>query len=323
MGTERPPHRRARTGAGLHARSQPGSKRGARSTEPRLNDLHDSARLQALAAEGGLPVEELLREVADLRLALATDLTIAAAAVDADAFEIASEVVDGDRIAVGDFRDRVNDLLATPPSRPTTGPAERSTRPGLRRPAPLIAVAAGLVFLLGGIVTGPGFSEPNRAPNQLALDAQARYLDFSRLVGSNATAAQVIAASSKLHDSLASLVFSDPTTVANILNSEQLLLLSSDPAGTNVILADVQALVRRLRASAPAGAAAVLDSVVIAPTPRSSASAKPKPTPSPAPSATPSPKPTSRPSPSPSATPQHSGGPTPTPTPLIVPPRAP
>ncbi|MHB8452847.1 MAG: hypothetical protein ACYDAQ_20690, partial [Mycobacteriales bacterium] len=102
-----------------------------------------SARLAQLAGGSGLPLTALVREVAEFRLALETDLTIAAAAVEADRPRLAAQLLDGERGELERFEDRMLGRLAdappgahappgaqAPPARHP--PSHRHTRPATR-----------------------------------------------------------------------------------------------------------------------------------------------------------------------------------------------
>jgi len=152
-----------------------------------------AADLQTLAAAEGRGVEELLREVAQFRLALATDLTIAAAAADIAAPAVAADTVEGSRADLRALEDRLLghlDGLVGAPVR--DAPAEGGHAPARRRrahrtwqtallhPAPLLALAAAV-----GLLTGLAAPRPVPSPaGGIAAAASASFATLSTAVGS-------------------------------------------------------------------------------------------------------------------------------------------
>jgi hypothetical protein len=272
-------------------------------------------------------VERLLAELADLRLLLDSDLTIAAAALDADAPGMASQII-------GDEHERLNSLQArilrgvTP--RPEPAVALVAQRLPLARrfanhlPAgatAALAAAAVAAVVLGGasvIPTGHG-SRPALAAD--VANATDSYDAFSRIATSKTgVAADVEAAAAALHASLQPLIDaagSNPESAQRaleLLQAEQLLLLQSKPAGANAILREAHRLVLRLRSQAPSVVppAATRPLATASPKPAAKTSAKPttKASPSPSPSASPATKPSPKPKPSTSPSPSPSSSPT-------------
>lgn len=72
----------------------------------------DTERVARIARDSGQPVDDVLREVADFRLALETDMLVAAAAVDADEAGIADDVLAAERAELSSFQDRLLERLA-------------------------------------------------------------------------------------------------------------------------------------------------------------------------------------------------------------------
>ena len=283
--------------------------------------------LEPTSAAGADPTPEgvsrLLSELADLRLLLSSDLSIAAAAVDAEAFDIASEVL-------GDEHERLNSLQArilrsvTPAPRPVEQPvplaAARRRRLLGRLPAgaaPALAAAAVAAAVFGATaVPSLHSSRPSLAADvDHATDS---YDAFSRIATSRTgDAADVQAAAAQLHASLQPLIDAagtDPESAQRaleLLQAEQLVLMQSKPAGAMAILQEAHRLVLRLRAAAPAVVpSAATRPITSSPAPTSKAKPATTTSPSPSPTASPKPKPTQSPksttSPSPSSSPSSS-----------------
>lgn len=295
------------------------------------------ATYEDFAAEAGVPVADFMREVAEFRVALEADMTIAAAAVELGAPEIASSVIGSDRDHLAAFESRAMRSISPARSAPTLKP----THLPVRRTRLAMAAALALITALGGALSYTERPSTNKSvTSNLALAAAARYAQFSALATGDASAAQMIEAAARLHQTLADLVSQNPASanqVADILRSEQQQLLRWLPPGTTTVLADAKALVARMRASAPAKAAAVLDQVNIAsPPPQSNTgtgtststssgshpTAHPTPKPTAAPSPAPEPHPTTtpsspKPSPKPSDMPSASSSPAPSSSPVF------
>ena len=311
-----------------HARRAPAPR------TPREND----AEWACAAGSAGVPIEQLMREVAQFRVALEADMTIAAAAAELGEGALAFQIVESERGHLADFEARALETLEGPAR--VDGPTVRRSVAS-RVPRTWLAAAAAIALItgLGTTISRTDPQQPSRSTT-LALAAAANYADFARLASGSASASQMIAAASKLHDTLARLVLNDPTSatqVASILNSEQDALLRWLPAGTGVVLADAKALVARLSKSAPGRAGQVIGQVKIenapsgaergsskpaahpTPQPTSGPTAQPAPTTQPqaSPSTKPTPRPTSKPSDSPKPTPTPSGSPSPSRSPVI------
>jgi hypothetical protein len=280
----------------------------------------DSERISAIAEGAHVPVEDVLREVADFRLALETDMIIAAAALDAElegrldgalgggldseAPDLLGDVLDGERAELATFHDRVLGRLADAAASDEL--ALRRTRrvPRRRFTATLTAAAALLTILgVGRTALHTGSPDLRSASNSAALaTAQDQYADFSSAVSSQSPGA-VRDAATQLHATLQNLINNhagDPEVArraAQLLQAEISLLEVRDPAGASAVLAQAHALVTLLQRAAPplvrASVQPLLDAVATphkpAPKPSPSASPKPKATPSPTPKATGSP----------------------------------
>ncbi|HEX8003171.1 MAG TPA: hypothetical protein VF519_10800 [Mycobacteriales bacterium] len=263
----------------------------------------DADRINAIAHDADVSVDEVLRDVAEFRLALETDMIVAAAA--ADEPELLSEIVDGERAELADFHDRLLERLVDAAAQDELA-ARRERRSGPRRAARTTAAAAAVLALLGlsRVGTGP-------ADNRVALaTATQQYADFSSAVSTESPGA-VSEAAAELHETLETLITQhagDPEVAqqaAQLLQAEISLLQVKDPAGASQVIAQARSLMTLLRRATPpnvrASVAPILDAVQT-PSPKPTSSPKPKPsaTSSPKPSSTP--KATSTPSASASAT---------------------
>ena len=265
---------------------------------------NDSERIVAIAHDADVPVEEVLRDVAEFRLALETDMIVAAAA--ADEPSLLSEIVDGERLELADFHDRLlerlvdaaaQDEIAARRERRRQAGASRTQRAGR-----LVAAAAALVALLGLTRVAPGSEQPD---NRLALaTASQQYADLSSAV--TADSAGVTQAAAEFHETLQALITEhagDPAVAqqaAALLQAEISMLQDKDPAGASHVLAEARSLVTLLRRATPpnvrASVAPILDAVP----------PSPKPSPKPSPSATKASSPSPSPSPKATSTPKAS-----------------
>lgn len=272
----------------------------------------DSERIAAVAAEAHVPVEQVLRDVADFRLALETDMIIAAAAVEAESPDLLSEVIDGERLELATFHDRLLERLADAAAEDEIAVRRDRKVPravGAVRAPWLVAASVALVALLGAgraIVSSPA----DRPTDSVAMQtADQRFSDFSSAVSSSSPVA-VRKAANDLHATLETLITqhaNDPAVAqraAQILQAEISLLRVTDPEGASQVLDQARKLVTLLQRRAPekvrASVKPVLDAAVAPP----KATTKPKSSPSPSAS----PKPKTSPSPSPSASPSSGTG---------------
>ena len=310
---------------------------------------------RSAADDAGVPLEQLMREVAHFRVALDADMTIAAAAAELGEDALAADILGAEREHLADFEVRALRSLHSEHADAAGGAGGAAgTRRRLTPVAPaapagffrtgrtrMLAAAAAAAVIITGLGTAASRSD-HRPQNQtatLALAAATRYADFTRLASGDVSAQQMIAAAAALHDSLADLIMKDPTAasqVATILTSEQQQLLRYLPPGTTTVLRDARALVARLSKVVPSSAAKLINSVDIESPPPSAApanrpanhptsSGKPSPRPTstspasvPQPSATPQPATSSSPHPSSGSTPSPNGSPSAT-TPPIFP----
>jgi hypothetical protein len=273
----------------------------------------------------GDPLAGLLEDMHDLRLMLAADLTAAAGAAEAGAEQVARDIVEADQQELARFARVANVQL------------ERLARHG--RPEPVaatptwrrrVAVALPIAPVVGamalsaaaatGILPLPG---THSAPNGAAVRADDRspVTSFQQLVSvlnSDPSAAQVIAAASKLHRQLSRLIettSNDPSRAAEVtqlLQAEQSLLMREQPPGASIVLDATRKLAARLVTVAQASPSAAPTLVPSAP-PHSQRPTHHTVKPAPTPSATPSSaQPSSGPSSNPDASPSPSGTPFPT-----------
>ena len=288
-------------------------------------------------------IERLLRDVSNLRLTFDADLAVAAAAADEQAFDIVRDVVAGEQEELRSTTSRILARLSlapldstgaehkpevdsrTPlpfllglPANPDVLPHSGEPRTAGRRrivrmlvpAAPLLAGAAAALALLGGPI---GSSAGRVSDQPVAQQLQ----QFGLLASSNPSSAQLIAAATKLHNSIAPLIAaaaSDPAAAAQalqLLATEQSILQNDQPAGMGVVLAQVHLLTAHLEADV-ARMHGVVSSPSSAPSPDTEASRSTAATPSPA---APSPKASTSPSARPSAHSSSASSPSPSSSP--------
>ena len=285
-------------------------------------------------------LDEFVRDVRQLRLALCSDLTVAAAAVDDDHPDIAADIVAADRAEVADFSRRalghlgaagpfpsLSPSLAAEPVRPvaTSGRPRR-----LLTMAPLTTAAAAAAIAIGLIPLPATNHQSAPVTNQQLV---ASFDAFAQAIADREGAAAIIAAANQVSVSLQPLLAAaphDPAAAAQaleVLQAEQSVLVADQPQGAAELLSQVQALVAALQNSVRADShAIILDRTthldLLAPTPTPSPnsqsspspSTRPKTSPSPSPSGKPSPSPSTKPSTKPSTTPSGSSSPSPSPS---------
>jgi hypothetical protein len=233
-------------------------------------------------------------------------MIVAAAAADADAPELLSDVLDGERAELADFHDRLLERLVDAAVHDELA-VRRARRARVSGPAKAVAGVAALVAFLGvGRVTTGGGSGTLNANRAALATASSQYADLSSAVNEE-SATGVVSAAQQLHQTLQTLITQhagDPEVAqqaAQLLQAEISLLQVKDPAGASQVIAQARTLVSLLKRAAPPGVRATVAPILDA---ASSTSPRPK-------SSTTSPAPKPRPKPSASATPT----PTPTPTP--------
>lgn len=305
---EREQSRRLRS---VHA-LEPVSLPGPRSEETAASILPAAPRV------GGL--DALLREVDDLRLTLETDLTLAAAAVEAGGTGTAIEIIARDIASLHEFEDSALHHLAglEQPAAPRGRAWGRFARLSA---APFVAAAAVVGLLLGVVPNG---ASPAAHTDLTSVSAQSSLQQLTSFAAQGRTS-EVRVAALQLHDRISALVDTSPD---NPVAAQQALLLlsyersvivqSGDSAALHDVLVLSAALAAKIRSALPFSlrtavpAVPPLRPVVVAPAPPRSQQTKPKPAASPSPTthASPSPKPT----PSPSATPSRQASATPSPS---------
>ena len=272
------------------------------------------------------PLASLLEDMHDLRMTLAADLTAAAGAADAGADDVARDIIEADRVELARFA-RVANVRLERLGRPQPEPVP--ARPDWRR---RVAVALPVVPVVGamalsaaaatGVLPIPGATHAPKPAVVRADDTSpvSSLQQLEKVLASDPSASQVIAAASKLHRQLRELIATTPNDpgkaaeIAQLLRMEQSLLLQKQPPGASIVLDVTRKLAARLVTVAPE-----LRTPSIAPTfvpsapPHSrkperhnvspSPSAKPTP-PAPAPTASANPDPSPSPSDSPIALPQ-------------------
>lgn len=311
---------------------------------PRRADLPRQRRTAVPADLSGLlPGEDaprvpelsaLLGEIDALRLTLQTDLSLAAAALEAGADELAGELVDSDLAEVRAFAGRaarhLQDLDAGVPA---AAPDEVEVDLPVRRrrilsAAPLMAAAAALVGFVT-LVPTRGSAAPEPAMSSAAL---AGY-ELTRLASQGAPEEQLRRAAEELNDELAVLIAQaadDPAAAQQALilleRTTEVLSGQGDSGVLRTVMAETRALRARLQEALPPVAqrprpVRTVVRTVVPLLPRvqeqpekerasAEASAAPKssPKPSPAPARpTPSPSPVPEEAPAPSSSPPSEG----------------
>jgi hypothetical protein len=310
---------------------------------PRLRRAGAPAELPfALPPEEPPRVAELsalLGDIDALRLTLQTDLTLAAAALEAGATGLAGELVGGDLTEVRAFGERAaGRLSALESARDDAVPAAAPLpRRRILSAAPLMAAAAALI---GFVAFVPDRGVPSTPQTSMTSAAMAGY-ELSRLAQSGAPDEELALAAEELNDELAELIAqaaTDPAAAQQALMlleaTTEVLSRQGDSGVLRSVMAETQLLRARLREALPvtrparsavrkAPSESVLPLVKAQPEKSREAqtsSTKSSPTPKPSPTPSPSASPTSDPAPaapapgsSPSPAPEGSEGPLPQP----------
>jgi hypothetical protein len=280
----------------LRAQRPPELPVGRESAESVLPDL---PRVGALDA--------LLREVDSLRLTLETDLTLAAAAVESGAPQVALDIIDSDRDGLQGFEERALGHLAD-----LARPKRRLRVPA----APFIAAAAVAGFVLGVV---PHTATPTQTDTRtVSSDSATESLNQLTTAASNGETAQAVQAANKMHAQLLAVVAQAKTNpvaaqqALALLRAEQFVLSNASggsAALTQALVASRQLSSRILLVLTTAKPRVSAPAVVVAPSPRPATTPSPKPTTSsstrPKPTSSASPK--SAPSPTPSGSPNGGG----------------
>jgi hypothetical protein len=252
-------------------------------------------------------IDALLKDVSALRLTLDADLTVAAAAAEADRLDVAAEIVNVDRTEVAAFTERATSGLTMAAAEYAVVPQQRAL--GLRHRLTLAAapavLAAATIVAVFGVAHGD-----NRVQQESASRPQlmATYTAFSELAENNSDPKRLVAIGRQLNISVAALIAqaaTDPQMARQalrILEAEQILLSQHHPSGSAGLLEQARSLVRQLQARLPSSVLTVrpvpadpqppvLTLIVPSSSPTSdpTTSSKPAPTKAPAPSASPTP----------------------------------
>ena len=208
-------------------------------------------------------ISALLSDIDALRTTLTTDLSLAAAALESGADDLAAELVSGDVDALHGFEQRALAHLRALDTAPVSSPALPEPLVALRRPmhrrmlpaAPVLAAAAALVGILAGALPAPtsGASPAPAMSNAAATSDELRRL---ARVGAPSDALREVAEA--LNDQLAALVAvagTDPAAAQQAMlllnDTTRILAGAQDKGGLAAVLAETQALVARLAAVLP------------------------------------------------------------------------
>ena len=283
-----------------------------------------------------LDLTALLSDIDALRLTLQTDLSLAAAALEAGADDLAGELVDGDLGEVRAFAVRAADhldQLAALDAVQDEAPVDEAPVPLRRRrrmlpAAPLVAAAALLGFFVGVVPDRAG--SESSGPAAMTSAALAGY-ELSRLAEEGAPPEALREAAEELNDELAVLIAQaaeDPAAAQQAMmllqTTTEVLARQGDTGVLRGVMAEARALRKRLQASLPSvqrpGRPVRLPARVPMvsvprveaepeqrrsgePQPAAKSESSPAPAPKPSPSAT-TPPPSPAPSPSPSTSPE-------------------
>jgi hypothetical protein len=207
-------------------------------------------------------LSELLADIDALRLTLQTDLTLAAAALEAGADQLAGELVDGDLSEVRAFSARADRHLAAladddAPAAPAEEPEVVPLRPRRRvlAAAPLVVAAAALLGFVAGVVPERVTEQP---PSTMTSATLASY-ELNRLVSEGATDEQLRRVAEELNDELAALVAqaaNDPVAAQQAMSLlQQTTAVLASQGDSNVlrgVMAEARMLRERLREALPA-----------------------------------------------------------------------
>ena len=265
-------------------------------------------------------LDALLRDISSVRLTLDTDLTVAAAAAEADRFDLAAEIVDFDRAELVAFTERAFAELQAPDQQLAAVEARRE-KPKMVLHHRMAFAAAPAMLLAAAVIAVAGISNGGQAkkPSVSRPQLMASYTALTQLARSNANPDQLVEVGQQLNNSVAQLIAAaahDPAKAQQamrILWAEQVLLTRHHPNGGDTLLAQARALVLKLQqtvpssvltlapAPAPVGTVSPPVLTVVVPTATASAPAEQpaaKPTPAPA-THSPAPQPSQAPTPQP------------------------
>lgn len=195
----------------------------------------------------------LLGDIDALRLTLQTDLSLAAAALEAGAPDLAGELVDGDLAEVQSFGARAANRLSGM-SDEIEVPAAPVRRRRIMSAAPLMAAAAALI---GFVAFVPDRGAPTSPETRMTSAVAAGY-ELNRLAEAGAPDEALRLAAEELNDELAALIARAATDPAAAQQALLLLDATSDVLSSQGnsgvlrgVLAETQALRERLRDALP------------------------------------------------------------------------
>ena len=243
--------------------AQGGQVPAPRRPVPRLR-RPDAASPASFAVPGELTprvadLSALLGDIDALRLTLQTDLTLAAAALEAGAPGLAGELVDGDLAEVRGFGARAADRLSALTSAGTdevevaivTTPVRRRR---IMSAAPLMAAAAALIGFVAFVPDRGAASSPETR----MTSAVAAGYELNRLAEAGAPDEALRLAAEELNDKLADLIAqaaTDPAAAQQalmLLDATSNVLASQGDSGVlRSVLAETQLLRERLRDALP------------------------------------------------------------------------
>jgi hypothetical protein len=268
----------------------------------------------------GLPrvgaLDALLREVDGLRLSMETDLTLAAAAVEGGAPQVALDIIDSERANLRSFEYRALGHLGDLAHPVQDAPVSR--RWWTRVPAAPFVAAAAVVGVVVGVVPHTGVASPDQV-NASPASASQSLATLTRFAADGQTS-QVRDAATTLHSQLMILIGqagNDPNAARQgllLLASERAVIAQSgDSQALRDVLAASSSLSNQILNALPAAIRTVKPAKPTITVPVASASPTSKPASKTASktSSTPSPKASTQPTSAPAA----SGSPTPSPSP--------
>ncbi len=202
-------------------------------------------------------ISELLSEIDALRTSLSTDLSLAAAALEAGADDLAAELVDGELTALHAFEaSALGHLRAldTTDALEVGAPRPRRRHRRMLPAAPVLAAAAALIGVLGGVGSGSGPASPAPA----MTSAAAASWELNRLADEGAPAGELREAAEELNDRLAALVAvadTNPAAAQQALlllrDTTQVLNAAGQPGELAGVLRQTRELVAQLTAVLP------------------------------------------------------------------------
>ncbi|HWH29951.1 MAG TPA: hypothetical protein VNU26_13515 [Mycobacteriales bacterium] len=192
----------------------------------------------------------LLDDIGALRLSLSVDMDVLASAVDLRAYDVAAEVVDGERADLAAFSDRASarlsaDAARDAPPAPVGGGVVRVLRAALPA-APALAAAAALIGVLAGLAPGPRGTAPDPF-----VGSNAGFAELFGISEATALEAERDAAEALRQEvvRLMALVMHDPPAAAQALESLRSRVEQVQDDDERAALSEALAEVARLLAS--------------------------------------------------------------------------